>query len=132
MLFAAPDAVIRKASVPRRRIRRWLGANKLWKGGASIALAMFAQSGIGAETEADSNTAPAVAHEQLLGQYCSKCHNDERLAGDLSFATFQAADFTSGTNLAEWEKILRMTRRGEMPPRNRPQPPPETMQSFVH
>jgi hypothetical protein len=38
----------------------------------------------------------------------------------------------SGASLAQWEKILRMTSRGEMPPRNRPQPSPEAMADFTH
>ncbi|MEJ1963167.1 MAG: DUF1592 domain-containing protein [Gammaproteobacteria bacterium] len=70
--------------------------------------------------------------EKLLDKYCSRCHNDERLSGDLSFATFRSTDLATGTNLAQWEKILRMTGRGEMPPRTRPQPPPEAMTSFTH
>jgi hypothetical protein len=53
------------------------------------------------------------------------------MAGDLSFASFRAADLTSGTNLAQWEKILRMTRQGEMPPRTRPQPSAEDRASFT-
>jgi hypothetical protein len=49
----------------------------------------------------------------------------------LSFATFRDTDLAAGTNLAQWEKILRMTSRGEMPPKNRPQPPVETMAGFT-
>ncbi|MEJ0034704.1 MAG: DUF1592 domain-containing protein [Gammaproteobacteria bacterium] len=69
----------------------------------------------------------------MLDKFCAaRCHNDERLAGDLSFATFRITDLTAGSNLAQWEKILRMTSRGEMPPRTRPQPPPEAMADFTH
>ena len=75
---------------------------------------------------------PAVsAQPPLLDKYCSRCHNDERLSGDLSFATFRTTDIDSGANLAQWEKILRMTTRGEMPPRNKPQPSAEDMKSFT-
>jgi len=85
---------------------------------------------------APSADAPAAtdvsAPEQLLDKYCSRCHNDERLAGDLSLSTLNTSDLAKGANLAQWEKILRMTRRGEMPPRTRPQPSSEARASFTH
>lgn len=81
--------------------------------------------------------ADVAAHEaaaqagQLLTQYCSRCHNDERMAGDWSLSSVDVADLAAGANRAQWEKILRMTRRGEMPPRNRPQPSAEARAAFT-
>ncbi len=54
------------------------------------------------------------------------------MAGDWSLASLQSTDLTTGANLAQWEKILRMTSRGEMPPRNRPQPSAQARASFTH
>ena len=68
---------------------------------------------------------------QFLDEYCSRCHNDERLAGDWSLSMVQTADVRAGAHLAQWEKILRMARRGEMPPKNRPQPSPEARSRFI-
>lgn len=85
-------------------------------------------------TAASAAPAPVHAvpeHEQLLDRYCSRCHNDERMSGDWSLSSVQTGDLASGANLAQWEKILRMTRGGEMPPRNRPQPSPEAMTDFT-
>ncbi len=42
--------------------------------------------------------------------------------GNLTFSNLEASDVAAGSNLEQWEKILRMTTRGEMPPASRPQP----------
>src|SRR6185369_16522735 len=69
-----------------------------------------------------ASTAVAPAPNELLDTYCSRCHNDERLSGNLTFSNLSPHDLETGANLEQWEKILRMTTRGEMPPRSRPQP----------
>src|SRR5689334_1506693 len=73
----------------------------------------------------------ASAAVPLLDTYCSRCHNDERLSGNLTFSNLSAADVASGANMEQWEKILRMTSRGEMPPRSRPQPTPAERATFT-
>ena len=73
----------------------------------------------------------AVAPNELLDTYCSRCHNDERLSGNLTFSNLSPHDIETGANLEQWEKILRMTTRGEMPPRSRPQPSPQERASFT-
>lgn len=72
------------------------------------------------------------SQDHLLGDYCSDCHNDEQWAGGLSFASLSAADLQEGDNLAAWEKILRKTSLGEMPPKDEAQPDAQTMASFTH
>ena len=84
---------------------------------------------------ANADTPPASVaseHEQLLETYCSRCHNDERLAGNWSLSAVHISDLSTGANLAQWEKILRMMSRGEMPPPSRPQPSLEARTSFGH
>ncbi len=75
---------------------------------------------------------PVSPHEELLDTYCSRCHNDERMAGNWSLSEVQTTDLATGTHLVQWEKILRMISRGEMPPRTRPQPSVEAITSFTH
>lgn len=115
----------------RRRSAKWSGA---------AALVAFGFLQFGAESTALAETAPAKdvlsapasdtpAH--FLQQYCSRCHNDERLTADLTLSSLSTADPAAGRNLSEWEKILRMTAQGEMPPRNRPQPTPEARMQFT-
>ncbi|MDB5972211.1 MAG: hypothetical protein JWQ90_4661 [Hydrocarboniphaga sp.] len=95
-----------------------------------LALIALAHSAVGAEPP-PAHASEAAGHEQLLDQYCSRCHNDERMAGDWSLTSVQTGDLASGAHLAQWEKILRMTTRGEMPPRSKPQPSPEAMKDFT-
>ena len=61
----------------------------------------------------------------LLDKYCSRCHNDTDYYGEFSISELAPDDVASGRNLARWERVLRRTADGEMPPRDRPQPPPE-------
>jgi hypothetical protein len=92
---------------------------------ATIALALMHAVARGAEAPA------ALAPQPWLEQYCSRCHNDERMTADFTLTSIDPADLHSGRNVAIWEKILRMTGLGEMPPRNRPQPTAETRAAFA-
>lgn len=69
--------------------------------------------------------------EAFLEKHCSKCHNDERMSGNWSLSGVNIADINKGKGLKEWESILRVTQRGEMPPRNKPQPSVEDMHGFT-
>jgi len=66
-----------------------------------------------------------------LSCWISIARNDERLSGNLTLSILKPDDPANGHNLEEWEKILRMLRRGEMPPHNRPQPTPEARSGFT-
>ena len=79
---------------------------------------------------AQASLADVPGPERLLDSYCSRCHNDEDLSAGLSFAGFRASDVPAGANIADWEKILRRTRTGEMPPKDKPQPTAEAMAGF--
>jgi mono/diheme cytochrome c family protein len=68
----------------------------------------------------------------LVREYCGKCHNDDRLSAGLTFDDLRTEDLQNGERLGDWEGILRMTARGEMPPRDRPQPAPESRAAFTH
>jgi hypothetical protein len=101
-------------------------------GAAAVALIALSCSAVGTGSPVAPAPSAASGQEQLLDKYCSRCHNDERMAGGWSLAPLRTTDVTTGANLAQWEKILLMTHRGEMPPRNRPQPPAEAMTRFTH
>jgi hypothetical protein len=101
---------------------------------AAACFGVVAASALATAIPAQSTPAPAaaLAPAQLLDQYCSRCHNDERLSGNLTLSILKPDDPATGRHLEEWERILRMTRRGEMPPHNRPQPSPEARSSFTN
>ncbi|WP_188062789.1 DUF1592 domain-containing protein [Sphingobium sp. KCTC 72723] len=67
----------------------------------------------------------------ILGDYCSRCHNDSDRIASLSLDDLQHADLLHGANLDIWEKVLRRTRQGEMPPLNKPQPMSAARAAFV-
>lgn len=67
----------------------------------------------------------------ILGDYCSRCHNDSDRIASLSLDDLKHADLLHGANLDIWEKVLRRTRQGEMPPLNKPQPTPAARAAFV-
>src|SRR5258708_3996011 len=67
----------------------------------------------------------------LLDRYCSQCHNGAANVAALSMDDLREADLAKGVHVGEWEKILRRTSLGEMPPRGLPQPDPAARAAFV-
>ena len=67
----------------------------------------------------------------MLDTYCSRCHNDDDKVAGLSIEDLRDVDLTHGAHAEEWEKILRRTSLGEMPPLNKPQPDAPTRAAFV-
>jgi hypothetical protein len=70
--------------------------------------------------------------EAFLEKHCARCHNDERMAGNWTLSNVNMDDVAKGMNLADWESVLRVTQRGEMPPASRPKPGHEELQGFVN
>ena len=86
----------------------------------------------------DARPSPAAAaaaapqaSPAILGDYCARCHNDNDRIASLSLDDLRHADLLHGANLDIWEKVLRRTRQGEMPPLNKPQPTPAARAAFV-
>ncbi len=79
-----------------------------------------------AEAFAAPEATPAI-----LGDYCSRCHNDNDKVANLSLDDVRNGDLFHGRNMEIWEKVLRRTRQGEMPPLNKPQPTAAARAAFV-
>ena len=77
------------------------------------------------------STAPAADPAAMLDRYCARCHNDVDKVAGLSIDDLRGADLTHGAHVDEWEKILRRTSLGEMPPLSKPQPDPAARAAFV-
>jgi len=58
-----------------------------------------------ARAEGSAQPPGAFAPMEILDTYCSRCHNDERLSGNLTFSTLSAHDLDTGTNVEQWEKF---------------------------
>ena len=67
-----------------------------------------------------NNSAHAGAEWQVLDQYCVGCHNDDDLAGGVSFRTIDRNDL--GKNAKVWEAAVRKLRTGLMPPKGERRP----------
>jgi mono/diheme cytochrome c family protein len=65
-------------------------------------------------SHAASGTLSVDAQTQMVKQYCATCHNDRAKAGDLSLASFDAANLDSHQETVE--KMIRKLRAGMMPP----------------
>ena len=69
------------------------------------------------------------AQNELVDTYCTVCHNDEGLAGNMSLETFDAA--TVVEHAARSERMIRKLRAGMMPPSYMARPDEETLDLFA-
>lgn len=74
-------------------------------------------------------TPPVVDHTALIREYCVTCHNERRLTGGLSLATFNANEASSHPAIAE--KVIRKLRAGMMPPPGVRRPDAAALSSVV-
>jgi hypothetical protein len=65
----------------------------------------------------------------MLNRYCTDCHNDAELTAELSFEGRRSGEIH--TDPAIWEKVVHKLAIGAMPPRDQPQPDPETRARFL-
>jgi hypothetical protein len=56
----------------------------------------------------------------MLDKYCSDCHNDAELTGDVSFEHLRPENVVKDARI--WEAAIKKLRLGMMPPRSEPQP----------
>lgn len=89
--------------------------------------ALFGTVGVRSQIPAAQNTVPApitpeAATSRLFDQHCSTCHNDYDKVAGLSVDALNPADLQTGANADIWEKVLRRTSLGEMPPHSKPRP----------
>ena len=69
------------------------------------------------------------ANENLVQDYCVRCHNERRLLGNLSLEDFDAANPVADAPTAE--KMIRKLRAGMMPPPGVRRPPEDEVTAFV-
>ncbi len=79
-----------------------------------------------------AKAAPGLTEAQaFLDTHCERCHNDERMSGNWSLSNVDINDIAQGKGLKDWEAILRVTERREMPPASRPQPEADELAGFT-
>jgi mono/diheme cytochrome c family protein len=114
----------------------WRSALAAPRASVLIAAGLLATCSVVSTAQApQGNHAPLAARGEtpaMLDQYCSRCHNDADMIAKLSIDDLRLEDMSRGVNLEQWEKILRRTAQGEMPPHTKAQPDPAVRASFVH
>src|SRR5688572_26965051 len=65
----------------------------------------------------------------LIDRYCTGCHNDADLAGDLAFSRLSRTDLA--VDAAVWEAAIRKLRGHLMPPPAEPRPTEARVAAFV-
>jgi hypothetical protein len=65
----------------------------------------------------------------MLNRYCTDCHNDAELTAELSFEGRRSGEIHADP--AIWEKVVHKLSIGAMPPRDQPQPDPDTRARFL-
>jgi len=78
---------------------------------------------------ADLSVAPASELNDVIEQYCVRCHNERRLSGNMSLEGFDVATAHERAETAE-NMILKL-RAGMMPPPGQDRPPPDTLLALV-
>ena len=68
---------------------------------------------------------PATTDNEVIEEYCVRCHNDRRLQGNMSLERFDAAD--APANAEQAERMVRKLRAGLMPPAGNRRPDEETL-----
>ncbi|NNM31493.1 MAG: DUF1592 domain-containing protein [Gemmatimonadetes bacterium] len=85
----------------------------------SLAASMVAASTT-AHSLPDVETLSALTPDEMIEEYCVRCHSDRRLRGNLTLERFSLGD--APTNGATAEKMIRKLRAGMMPPSGSRQP----------
>lgn len=71
----------------------------------------------------------ADPENEVVEEYCVRCHNERRLVGNLSLEEFDAADPLA--NLVVAEKMIRKLRAGMMPPPGIRRPEPQVLEGLA-
>ena len=72
---------------------------------------------------------PAAELNEVIGEYCLRCHNERRLSGNLSLEGFDVASAHVQAETAE--KMIVKLRAGMMPPPGEDRPSPDTLLALV-
>ena len=104
----------------------------------AVAWAQTSGSGPAPAKPAAPNTAPvqtAATERVLVNQYCATCHNEKMKASGQASGLALTLDTLDTANVepdaAKWEKVVRKTRAGMMPPAGMPRPNPATFESMI-
>ncbi len=104
-----------------------LAAPLLASGAVVAGLGVAAATGPvpGADHPGRYDLAASTTDNEIIAEYCVRCHNDRRLLGNMSLERFDAAD--APANAEQAERMIRKLRAGLMPPAGNRRPGEETL-----
>jgi hypothetical protein len=85
--------------------------------------------GAGSGARGVSGGAPAPQHWDVLGKYCTECHNTTDWAGGVAFDALSPEEIAD--DAGTWEKAVRKLQTGMMPPAGKPRPPRAVLDAFA-
>lgn len=89
---------------------------------------LVAAAGSGSSADAGA-TARSPELTAVVLQYCTRCHSDRRLSGNMSLEDFDMAEVASRAERTE--KMITKLRLGMMPPPGAARPPADTLMALV-
>ncbi len=93
---------------------------------------VFVQFGVPASAIADGHGVEMLAagtNNEVVQTVCVRCHNDDRLRGNMSLEKFDADDATANPRIAE--RMIRKLRLGMMPPAGTRRPGGDTLMALA-
>ena len=98
---------------------------------ASCATLVCAVAGSATKADVAANVAstPPPKHWDVLGKYCTECHNTTDWAGGIAFDALSAD--TIADESETWEKAIRKLESGMMPPPGKPRPSRAVLEGFA-
>src|SRR4051812_10835433 len=99
--------------------------------GAVLATAAVGLAATGSVKSTDTRPValPTPKHWEVLGKYCTECHNATDWAGGIAFDVLSPEDIASDSG--SWEKAIRKMRTGMMPPAGKPRPQRAVLDAFA-
>ena len=84
---------------------------------------------IGVASHEAGRTLDAAVLDDVVDQYCVRCHSDRRMTGNLSLEAFEVASVDAQADVGE--RIIRKLRAGMMPPPGANKPAGDTLRMLV-
>ena len=99
-----------------------LATRVIWVPIFSVAMAFVTSIIMAAEAEDPT--------KQLFTQHCEQCHSGVKPMGDFAVASL-TEDFSDKQNRDQWLTVLEQLKEGNMPPKDKPRPPVQDVQSAI-
>lgn len=121
-----------RQKMPRCFFRSGFGQPVTWLRIAAVGCALALPAIIAAPTAAtNADAGPAKdPASPFFNQHCQKCHSGDKPKGDFRVDSL-SQDFSDNKNVQRWLDVLEQLKSGEMPPKEKPRPPAQDVQTLI-